>query len=353
MRHLTTNRYVRTLLGVTSLSIMMTTIAAARVTPSARTFTAGEHVNLKGVIISRDGDMLRLKADDDSIGTVDLSSTTKIQMRHGMWGMSKTNMDSGSLLPGLHVQVEGQGNDKGELMANRVVFDPNSMRASRQIDARVSPLENRTGQLEGRAGKLEGRTDNLETQTGQLEAKTTQLSTQQQQTQQQVGQVQQQAEQANTGVNDANKRITNLDDFQSKFSTTVYFRVNSTMLTAEGKKDLDGLAAKANAEKGYMIEVAGFADKTGNLQHNQVLSDERAEAVVRYLEEQGNIPLRRIITPAGLGISHEAAANNTRAGRKLNRRVEVNVLVNTGLTASANSSQMSPQASSTPPRTTY
>jgi outer membrane protein OmpA-like peptidoglycan-associated protein len=315
---------------------MIATMASARVTPNARTFTAGEEARLKGVILSRDGDMIKLKADDDSVGTIDLTDTTKIQMKHGMFGMSKTSMDNASLVPGLHVEVQGQGNDKGDLVAKRVLFDPNSMRASRQIDARVSPLESRTGVLEGRAGKLEGRTDNLETQTGQLQTKTGQLASQQQQTEQQVGQVKQEAAQANEGVTGVNKRVTNLDDYQSKFSATVYFKVNSAKLTPEAQKDLDDLAQKAASEKGYVMEVAGFADKTGTVTHNQALSDERAEAVVRYLEEQGNVPLRRILTPAGLGISHEAGDNSTREGRKMNRRVEVNVLVNSGITAQSN-----------------
>lgn len=328
---------------MTSLALMIATVANARVTPSARTFTAGQEVRLKGVILSRDGDMIKLKADDDSVGTVDLTDTTKIQMKHGMFGMSKTSMDSGSLLPGLHVEVDGQGNDKGDLVAKRVVFDPNSMRASRQIDARVSPLESRTGVLENREGKLEGRADNLETQTGQLQTKTGQLASHQQQTDQQVGQVKQEAAQANEGVNDVNKRVTNLDEYQSKYSATVYFKVNSTKLTPEAKKDLDDLAQKAANEKGYVVEVAGFADKTGPAAHNQVLSDERAQAVVRYLEEQGNVPLRRILTPAGLGVSHEVADNSTREGRKMNRRVEVNVLVNSGITAMSNP-PMNPQA---------
>lgn len=344
MTHLPRKLHVRSLLCATSLALMIGTAANARVTPSARTFTAGQEVRLKGVILSRDGDMIKLKADDDSVGTVDLTDTTKIQMKHGMFGMSKTSMDTASLLPGLHVEVEGQGNEKGDLVAKKVLFDPNSMRASRQIDARVSPLEGRTGELENRAGKLEGRTGNLETQTGQLETKTGQLANQQQQTEQQVGQVKQEAAHANEGVNDVNKRVTNLDDYQSKYSKTVYFRVNSTRLTPDAKKELDDLAQKATTEKGYMIEVAGFADKTGNMAHNQVLSDERAQAVVRYLEEQGNVPLRRILTPAGLGVSHEAADNGTRAGRKMNRRVEVNVLVNSGITAMSNP-PMNPQAS--------
>ena len=336
MRHLQNKIHASTLMSVAAVALMVSTVAFARVNPSTRTFTAGEQVRVKGVILSRDGDLLKLKADDDSVGTIDLTDTTKIQMKHGMFGMSKTSMDSASLLPGLHVEVEGQGNDKGELVAKKVLFDPNSMRASRQIDARVSPLENRTGALEGREGKLEGRTDNLETQTSQLQTKTGQLAQQQQQTEQQVGQVKQEAAQANEGVTDVNKRVTNLDDYQSKYSATVYFKTNSTTLSPEAKKDLDDLAQKALNEKGYMIEVAGFADTTGSASHNQVLSDERAQAVVRYLEEQGNVPLRRIMTPAGLGVSHEVADNRTRQGRKMNRRVEVNVLVNSGITAMSN-----------------
>src|SRR4029077_17523188 len=57
----------------------------------------------------------------------------------------------------------------------------------------------------------------------------------------------------------------------------------------------------------------------------------QAAAVMHYLEEQGNIPIYRITTPAGMGTSHEAASNSTLEGRKLNRRVEVTILVNQGV----------------------
>ena len=61
--------------------------------------------------------------------------------------------------------------------------------------------------------------------------------------------------------------------------------------------------------------------------------------MVQYLEEQGEIPTYRIVTPAGLGTTHEAADNSTSEGRKLNRRVEVKVLVNQGLVAGSNPSE--------------
>jgi outer membrane protein OmpA-like peptidoglycan-associated protein len=226
------------------------------------------------------------------------------------------------------------------------------MKASRQIDTRVSPLEARTGTLEGRTGTLEGRAGTLETRAGQIEGRQTELEGQQKQTQQEVGQVKTEADQANQGVNTVNQRVSDLDNYVVKDQATVYFRLNSAVLNDQAKKDLDDLAQKAQAEKGYVIEVAGFADKTGKAALNQQLSEARANAVIRYLEQQGNIPIHRILAPAGMGTTHEAADNKTAEGRKLNRRVEVKVLVNQGVvggsTASANTPAARPPGQGSP-----
>jgi OmpA-OmpF porin, OOP family len=73
-----------------------------------------------------------------------------------------------------------------------------------------------------------------------------------------------------------------------------------------------------------------------------VLSEQRANAVIQYLEQQGNIPIHRILTPAGMGTTHEAQPNDTAEGRKMNRRVEVKVLVNQGVVAGSNQPAGSP-----------
>ncbi|MGA8026151.1 MAG: OmpA family protein [Bryobacteraceae bacterium] len=319
---------LRACVAVSAQALLTATLLMA-VEPNARTFTAGEQTKVQGVILSRDGDMLKLRGDDDAIGTIDLTNDTKIEMKRSFG--RKTLMKADALVPGLHIEAQGKGNEKGDLVANRVLFDPNSMRASRQIDARVHPLEERTGSLEGRAGQLEGRAGQMENRQGQLE-------NQEKQTEQQVGQVKTEADQANQGVNDVNSRVTNLDNYDTKYSTTVYFKFGSAVLDPDAKKDLDDLAQKAHNEKGYVVEVAGFADTKGKADKNQVLSEHRADAVIQYLEQNGDIPIHRILTPAGMGTTHEAADNSTAQGRKLNRRVEVKVLVNQGVVAGSSAS---------------
>jgi len=111
----------------------------------------------------------------------------------------------------------------------------------------------------------------------------------------------------------------------------VALRTSSAVLSPDAKTRLDDIAKKALAAKGYVIEVTGFADSTGNTARNRVLSQHRADAVIRYLVETHQIPLRRIVTPFGFGEANPVADNATREGRAENRRVEVKVLVNKGL----------------------
>jgi outer membrane protein OmpA-like peptidoglycan-associated protein len=85
---------------------------------------------------------------------------------------------------------------------------------------------------------------------------------------------------------------------------------------------------------GYIIQVKGFADSSGNAAMNQKLSMERAQAVVAFLLQDANVPIRHIVAPGAMGTADPAAPNETAKGRADNRRVEVKVLVNRGLEGS-------------------
>lgn len=133
---------------------------------------------------------------------------------------------------------------------------------------------------------------------------------------------------AQKGVDQATtvaKDLDNVDNYQPVKSEIVLFGFNHSDLTVEDKSKLDDLAGNINSMKHYVVEVQGYTDKTGSKQYNLELSRRRADAVVRYLTEVHKIPLVKIHL-LGYGEDSPAQPNNTRAGRKENRRVEITVL---------------------------
>jgi len=140
------------------------------------------------------------------------------------------------------------------------------------------------------------------------------------------------AAEARQQVTAVNNRVDALDDYDVKENVAVTFRVNSAVLSPEAKQQLDDFATKAESAKAFMIEVSGHTDSTGSEAKNFRLSRERADAVVQYLAVNHKIPLRRFITPMGYGKTEAVADNSTATGRAQNRRVEVKMLLNRGLT---------------------
>jgi len=114
----------------------------------------------------------------------------------------------------------------------------------------------------------------------------------------------------------------------------VRFAVGSSQVSPEDKEQLKKLAQTAIDLNGYLIEVKGFADSSGDAIMNEKLSEDRAEAVVGYLTQQCNVPVHRIVAPGALGEYQPAVSNETQAGRAQNRRVEIKVLVNKGIAGS-------------------
>ena len=242
-------------------------------------------------IVGRDQETIRIRDEQDVETVVLLTEHTSIKSKGGFMRFGK-DFDSASLVRGLAVEVEGVGNRDGQLVADKVRFDSSDLKVARLVDKRVSPVETATERL-----------------SGQVE---------------EVGEV----------SRDAHNRISSLDDYSVQDQATIYFRVNSAVISPDDRRALDDLARKAMQTKAYVIEIAGFADSTGSVSRNRVLSQQRADAVVRYLQENHDIPLRRMVTAFGYGQLRPAADNGSPEGRRQNRRVEVKILINKGITAS-------------------
>ena len=106
---------------------------------------------------------------------------------------------------------------------------------------------------------------------------------------------------------------------------SVKFPVDAHALSPEAQARLKELADRLKTEnQNVYLEVQGHTDSTGAKDHNEKLGEERAEAVRRYLNEQG-VPLNRVAT-ISYGPDAPVAPNDTREGRAQNRRVVVIVL---------------------------
>jgi outer membrane protein OmpA-like peptidoglycan-associated protein len=290
---------------------------------------SGQKMKVQGTILRRDSNSFVLR---DSTGTelnVQIAGTTKVEEKKGnpFRGSKKYSQDQ--VIRGLYAEVEGRGDGSGNIVAEKIKFSSDSQRVAMSIDSQVTPVENRVGQAETRITDAE---QNQKRLSGQVEELTQVANL----AKGGAAAAQQTADVALGGVNKTNDRITSLDDYDEKKTATVNFKVGSAVLTPEAKATLDEVAGQAKAEHGFVIEVRGFASADGSTNLNDRLSEHRAEAVVRYLAQAQEIPLRRIILPFGYGEAMPVADNSTRDGRKQNRRVEVKIMVSRGLTNPVN-----------------
>jgi len=101
----------------------------------------------------------------------------------------------------------------------------------------------------------------------------------------------------------------------------VLFDFNKYTLKPEARERLAKISGIVLAYPDLKLDIEGHTDSIGSDDYNQTLSEKRADTVRGYLVSSGVVPDH--VTAVGLGKSNPVADNNTAAGRKLNRRVEM------------------------------
>ena len=297
----------------------------------------GQKQKVKGVIVRRDADNFVLRDMTGGDVQVNLTNVTKVEEKKGNPFRRAKNYGTTSLLRGLNIEVEGRGDGSGALVADKIKVSEDALTVARTVESRVTPVEGRVGEAEGRISQAESNAQRL---SGQLE----ELAAVSNAAKGGAKAAQDTADMAVAGVDATNKRLdaalSGLDDYEAKRGITVNFKVASFKLSPEAMAALDEIGTQAKTERAYVIEITGFASAEGKEDLNRRLSQQRADAVVRYLAENHAIPLRRIVTPFGYGAAQPVADNATRDGREQNRRVEVKILVNKGMTAPPPAVQM-------------
>jgi len=307
-------------------TVLITSSAFAATTSKARQLTPGEKAKMSGLILSRDGDLVRVrdKKSHDVI-TVSIVDATQIERKsHKLPFYRHTDMDVTALLPGLTIEAEGVANSNGQLEASNISFTPDDFAI--EVAQQQQVLANKAA-----AQNAQATANQAATAAGAAQSSADQA-------QNSADQASLQAEGAGVvGLADAaaiaavDQRVSDLDDYNIQSENDVFFDRDSAVLKDEAKPALADLAKLAKSFQGYLIEISGYASNTLGSKTDQKLSEERAGAVARYFYEVQNIPMRRILIPVGYGSTHPLASNANAEGRELNRRVDVKVLVNKSL----------------------
>ena len=287
---------------------------------------AGDKAKVKGMITNRTGETLIVKSGAGTT-TVVLTDDTTTKDDKGLFGLDKQHMSNAVLIPGLKVDIDGSADDAGRFVARTITVDGDDLETAEMIQSGLHPT----------AEQVAANVQALEAHSGQLASHSVQLAAQKENietNQQGIAANKQQIEQNIKDIEENSQRFTALSNYDVKGQATVKFNVGSSSISAADQEELNKLAQTATGLTGYIVEVMGYADSTGNAAMNTKLSEDRAKSVVTYLIQQGNVPIRHIVAPGAMGEYGAAAPNETKAGRAENRRVEVKVLVNKGISGS-------------------
>lgn len=300
-------------------------------------FGAGDKARTKGMIMSRTGETLIVSTPDGK-ATVLLTDGTRTKDDRGLFGLRKQNLSSVVLIPGLKVDVDGLSDDQGRIVAKTITVDGDDLETAemiqsglhptaQQVAANIQLLEHHQHRIAATEQSVTANQQDIATHKDELRAHGKSIET----NQQNIAEHEKKIDQSIKDISETTDRFNALSEYDVKHQATVKFAVGSAKISPADQEQLTQLAQAAIGLTGYIVEVMGYADATGTAQQNTKLSEERAKAVVTYLMQKGNVPVRHIVAPGAMGEYGAAASNETKAGRAENRRVEVKVIVNKGI----------------------
>ena len=276
-----------------------------------------QKVKVEGVIKGRSGATMILQTADSPHLVVLLTESTQVAQVLGALKARKKEMSMAALIPGLPVQVEGTYDAQNQLVATSVKFKGNDLEQAQAIQAGVHETAKQT---QANQSELEKQNALLQEQNEALKQQQAQLTEQQKKLA------------ANKAAIEANTaRFGQLDDYYIYDEVTVLFGNGKVKLDPQYNAPLLALAEKAKTVNGYMIQVKGYASATGTAATNQKLSEQRANSVANFLQQQGHIPLTNMLSPGAMGESRQVATDKKVEGEAQNRRVVVRVLQNKGI----------------------
>ncbi len=224
---------------------------------------------VKGIITARSEDKLKVATADGASTIIAVSDQTRIK-----GGSSRARPTMASLLNGLPVTVKTWQSDTG-LVAKQISFKSKDLKTATMIrDATAERFEQQASATEALRG-----------------------------------------------------RMGDIDKYNVKATTNVYFETGKAALSEQAKAELCATATTSEAQDNALMLVVGYTDSTGSDEFNQQLSEKRAASVINHLQQSCRWKPYRMLVPTGMAEADPAAPNDTDEGKAQNRRVAVNVLV--------------------------
>ncbi|WP_151805961.1 OmpA family protein [Acinetobacter bereziniae] len=111
-------------------------------------------------------------------------------------------------------------------------------------------------------------------------------------------------------------------DKQNKVNIEVNFATDQANILPESQTQIEQVIQLLKNNPELKLTINGHTDGSGDAKHNQALSEQRANAVVKALTDNTGIQQNRL-TAKGFGDTQPVAENSTENGKALNRRVEL------------------------------
>jgi outer membrane protein OmpA-like peptidoglycan-associated protein len=280
--------------------------------------------SVQGVINGRSGSTMTLQIVGAPSVTVLLTDSTDVGELEGLFKGRSKQMPMTALIPGLPVSVDGSINAQGQLVADKIRFKGNDLKAAMDAQAGLQPTMQKvaanTQQIQQSQAEIAAQQAAMQKQAAALAAQQAEITTEEQKVA------------ANkAAIAAANKRFGELGEYNILGETTVLFGNGQTKVEPQYITQLVQLAQQAKSITAYIIQVQGYASAVGSAALNQKLSSERASAVTAILEQQGGVPLTNMLAPGAMGTSQQVDSDKTAEGQAENRRVVVRILQNKGI----------------------
>lgn len=172
----------------------------------------------------------------------------------------------------------------------------NPLARKKWVNRQLNPVKDRLNELDQLSAKNASDIKDVDSraQAGIHQAQTTADQANQQATEagSKASAAQQMAQTASSRTDQLNSTVSNLDQYKPVTDTEIHFRAGQTVLNAKAKEALDQIAAQLNGKQGYIVEVEGYSKAAG--QGGIQSSQQMADAVVRYLVTEHQVPVYRI-----------------------------------------------------------